>query len=403
MEETTLDDAIISINTEEKITQKTPRRLSSIDFIKGIAIIMIILAHSSEAWFSPEWLFLHGIVYIFLDILGPSLFIFLSALSVVFSIKRKKGRLPDKVIRNNIFARGIMLIIVGALINLFLLADQTIFPFTLWGWNIIFFLGFSQIFCYYALKLKRETRVAVGVIIIISSELLREYIWNLYQLNNPIGYVLFFLIDSYENTVTLLPWLSICFITTIFGEYLYEAMMDGSEEAYKRLFKIFMIYGAILTFLGVISGFDVVNGGNINGGLYRLNLIGIADGQPFVEIMGVWRFLLRGTAANMLYNIGTSLLVMGLGFYLTDIKRKDNIFISLVKFYGKVSLNLFLAHYVFLPLFMDMYPIWYFPFICLAYEAFLGFLFYFWMKYANYIGTPEWIMGQVLKAGKKKK
>ena len=403
MEVETLDETLNSTNNEEKSIKETPRRLASIDFIKGVAIIMIILAHSSGAWFSSEWVFIHGIVYIFLDILGPSLFIFLSALSVVFSIERKKGRLPEKVIRNNIFARGSMLILVGALINLVLLADQTFFPFTLWGWNIIFFLGFSQIFCYYALKLRREARVVVGLIIIISSELIREYIWDLYQLNNPIGNILFFLIDSYENTVTFLPWVSICFITTIFGEFLYEAMMDGSDKAYKRLLKIFIIYGMIFTFLGIISGFNAVNLDSINGGLYRLYLLNIANGQPFVHLTGIWKFLIRGTASNMFYNIGTSLLVMAFGFYLTDIKKKDNIFISLVKFYGKVSLNLFLAHYIFLPLFMTMLPIWYFPFMCLAYEAFLGFLFYFWMKYANYVGTPEWIMGQVLTAGKKKK
>ena len=94
MEVETLDETLNSTNNEEKSIKETPRRLASIDFIKGVAIIMIILAHSSEAWFSSEWVFIHGIVYIFLDILGPSLFIFLSALSVVFSIERKKGRLP---------------------------------------------------------------------------------------------------------------------------------------------------------------------------------------------------------------------------------------------------------------------------------------------------------------------
>ncbi len=402
MESKTLEEPLHLENGKDEIIFKVqPRRLASIDFIKGVAIIFIILAHTSAAWFSPEWVFLHGIVYIFLDIMGPSLFIFLSALSVVFSINSKKGRIPDRIIRNNIFARGSMLILVGALINLFLLADDTFFPLSLWGWNIIFFLGFSQIFCYYSLKFKKSTRIVIGLLIIISSELLRELIWNLNVSGNLLGTILFLMIDSYENTVTFLPWLSICFITTIFGEYLYEAMIDGSNEVYHRLFNIFMVFGVILVVFGIISGLEVVNCSNINCYLYRLNLYIIANRQPFLEIIGVWKFLLRGTASNMLYNMGTSLLVMGAGFYLTDIKRKDNIFIRMVKFYGKVSLNIFLMHYVWHPLFMVMFPIWYFPFTCLAYGAFLGFLFYFWMKYANYIGTPEWLMGQVLSMGKK--
>jgi hypothetical protein len=32
----------------------------------------------------------------------------------------------------------------------------------------------------------------------------------------------------------------------------------------------------------------------------------------------------------------------------------------------------------------------------------MGFLFYFWNKYANGAGTPEWFMMQVMNMGKKK-
>ncbi len=67
------------------------RRIGSIDFVKGIAIILIIGAHSAKAWLVPHWQFFYGIGFAFLDIVGPSLFVFLSALSVVFSIRRKNG------------------------------------------------------------------------------------------------------------------------------------------------------------------------------------------------------------------------------------------------------------------------------------------------------------------------
>ena len=141
MESQVLDESSLLVDMKKDITKGPPRRLASIDFVKGLAIVFIILAHTSGGWFTKDWLFIHGIVYMFLDILGPSLFIFLSALSVVFSLKRKKGRLPDKVIRNNIFARGSMLILIGVVINAFLISKYTYFPLTLWGWNIIFFGG----------------------------------------------------------------------------------------------------------------------------------------------------------------------------------------------------------------------------------------------------------------------
>ena len=88
-------------------------RIQSIDFVKGFAIIFIVLAHSAVTWFTPEWQFIFGMVFSVLDILGPSLFIFLSALSVIFSIKSKQGKLPEKIIRNRIFTRGIMIMVIG--------------------------------------------------------------------------------------------------------------------------------------------------------------------------------------------------------------------------------------------------------------------------------------------------
>lgn len=407
--ETVLIEQLKEDLSGKDITQApAPRRIASIDFVKGIAIIFIIICHTSAGWLDENWVFLHGIVYSFLDILGPSLFIFLSALSVIFSIKRKQGRLPDKVIRNQIFSRGFMVIFIGMLINLILVSDQIMFPLSLWGWNIIMFIGFSQIFSYYALKLNRTSRIIVGIIIIFSSEIILGVLAN--GKNSNIVYdILYFIVISPEATVTLLPWLSICFISTIFGEYLYEAMIDGSEESYKKLFRIFSCWGLIFVIFGVFTGLEAVVRGNgvdpgtINGAIFwHVYLLDISNMQPFINFTGMWKFLIRGTFSNMWYNVGAGLLILAIGFYIVDIKRKSNIFTGVVKYYGKVSLNLFLVHYIFLTVFMGMFSIFYFTFLCLAYIGFLGFLFYFWNKYANGAGTPEWLMMQVMNIGKKK-
>jgi uncharacterized membrane protein len=407
--ETILIEQLKEDLSSKDITQaSSPRRIASIDFVKGIAIIFIILCHVSAAWFDSNWIFLHGIVYSFLDILGPSLFIFLSALSVIFSIKSKQGKLPDKVIRNQIFSRGLMIILIGIFINIMLLSSELLFPFNLWGWNIIMFIGFSQIFCYYAMKLKKIPRLIIGVIIIFSSEMIRDIIFYGKD-SNPAYFALDYIINSPEATVTLLPWLSICFISTVFGEYLYETMIDASQEAYKHLFRVFIFWGLIFLIFGIFTGLEAVISGNgvdpgtINIKLYyHVYLLGISNQQAFTPFTGMWKFLIRGTFSNMWYNIGAGLLILAIGFYLVDIKRKSNIFTAFVQYYGKVSLNLFLVHYIFLPLYSGLFSIIYFPFVCLGYMGFLGFLFYFWNEYANGAGTPEWLMKQVMNIGKKK-
>ncbi|MFX1593349.1 MAG: heparan-alpha-glucosaminide N-acetyltransferase domain-containing protein, partial [Promethearchaeota archaeon] len=139
----------------------TSRRIASIDFVKGFAIVWIILAHGAVSWFDSDWIYVYGLVFAFMDVLGPSLFVFLSALSVVFSYKRKKGKMSEKAIRNGILTRGAVIIIIGVLFNPMSLMTSGVavpFPANLWGWNILMFIGFSQIISYYAIKLNRITR-----------------------------------------------------------------------------------------------------------------------------------------------------------------------------------------------------------------------------------------------------
>ena len=64
----------------------SPQRIVSIDAVKGFAIIFIILAHTSGAWLDKDWLYINGMVYAVLDILGPSLFIFLSISFLSWSV-----------------------------------------------------------------------------------------------------------------------------------------------------------------------------------------------------------------------------------------------------------------------------------------------------------------------------
>ena len=216
------------IPVEELRDISTPRRIGSIDFVKGLAIILIIGAHAAAAWLVESWQFFHGIGFTFLDIVGPSLFVFLSALSVVFSIKRKKGILPEKVIRNRIFSRGIMIIIIAVIFNVISIEftiEGYIFPATLWGWNILMFIGFSQIFSYYALKIKKIYRAVIGFVIIFTSDPIRQFLFQGKEAGDPISIVLHYIITSPSPMTPLLPWLSFCFISSIFGEYLYEAMI----------------------------------------------------------------------------------------------------------------------------------------------------------------------------------
>ena len=103
----------------------------------------------------------------------------------------------------------------------------------------------------------------------------------------------------------------------------------------------------------------------------------------------------------MWYNLGWALVVIAISFYFIDIKKKGNSFIGMLKYYGKVSLSMFLVHYAFITLFIGYFNIMFFPFIYVAFGGFMGFLLYIWIEFGGGVGTPEWIMVQIGRIGQK--
>ncbi|MFX0082027.1 MAG: heparan-alpha-glucosaminide N-acetyltransferase domain-containing protein [Candidatus Hodarchaeota archaeon] len=394
------------ISVEELIDYSSTRRIASIDFVKGLAMAFIILAHSALAWFDDDWRYIYGLVFSFLDILGPSLFVFLSALSVIFSIKRKKKKVSEKLIRNRIITRGIVIVIIGILFNpmsLFTSGEKISFPLNLWGWNFLVFIGFSQIFSYYVLKIKQIPRAAIGVFIIIISPFIRQVIFEIKDVN-PGFWLLHFLITSPLPQVPFLPWLAVCFISTIFGEFLYDAMIKGTKEAYIHLFRVFSAYGIVLVLTGLILGWGRQTPATMKVSEYlHLDLLRIANEQDYYQFAGMPDFMIRSTMSNMFYNLGAALLIIAVSFYFIDIKRKENDVIKMVIFYGKTSLSLFLIQYLFLPLYIGQFSIIFFPLMWIGYCGFLGLLMYVWYKYFNGVGSPEWLMTKLGQLGQKPK
>ncbi|MFX1568431.1 MAG: heparan-alpha-glucosaminide N-acetyltransferase domain-containing protein [Promethearchaeota archaeon] len=429
--------AEIEENNDQDIKNNTSKRIDSIDYVKGFAIVWIVLAHAGLSWFDRDWKYVYGLVFAFLDVLGPSLFVFLSALSVVFSYKRKKGKISEKAIRNGILIRGGVIMIIGVLFNpVSLLTERTAigFPANLWGWNILMFIGISQILSYYAIKFNKKWRAVIGLLVIYFSPWIRDVLYEGKEAGNLLFIVLHFIVTSPLPQVPIFPYLAVCFISTIFGEFLYEAMIKGTKESYYKLFRIFAIYGIVFVLVGIFLivprgvafniweiGLSRVQpalpgspyyapfpyhssiGYIIRSEYLHIDLLAIANQQNYAHFDGMPIFMVRCTAHNMFYNLGVAFCLIAICFYVIDIKKKKNDVIKLVLFYGKTSLSLFLIQYLFLPLYTGQFSIIFLPIAWVCYCGFLGLLMYVWLKYFGGVGSPEWIMRKIGSMGKNKK
>ncbi|MHA1274893.1 MAG: heparan-alpha-glucosaminide N-acetyltransferase domain-containing protein [Promethearchaeota archaeon] len=408
-------DLAVFANPLKDLEFKKPKRIDSIDLVKGFAMVFILIAHTSGVWFDDDWIFMHGQVYAVLDVLGPSLFIFLSALSVVFSVKSKQGKIPEYAIRNKIFMRGLVIIGIGLLYNLFIPGftqgeNPLPFPLVIWSWSILVFIGFSQIFAYYSLKIPKIARVIFALIIIAVTLPIRFWLADNMDSNEIIWWIHFIIVSPYPH-VPLFPYLSFCFLSTLFGELLYETMIDGSPEAYNHLVKQYLMWGIILVAAGILIGFRLYHYSDSSpypklefNEWMSIKLLYFANTNPWFDYPGMPAFLIRGMPSNQFYSLGMALIIMGIAFYLVDIKRHDNHLIRILKYYGQISLSIFLFHYIGLVLlFPYAFNIVFFPFICISFIGFIGLLFYIWFKYADGVGSPEWIMIKLGQKGKKRK
>jgi len=244
-------------------------------------------------------------------------------------------------------------------------------------------------------------RAIIGIFIIFLTPTIRAFLYTEQDTNLIWGFF-HFIITSANPSVTLLPWLAICFISTIFGEYLYEAMNEKSENVYRGLFRIFFTWGISLILAGVIMGYSLQTFYTMNQDEYgHLLLLEIANSQSFFYLPGMPDFLIRGTASNMLYNLGAALTIIAVAFYFIDLKGKSNNIVRMFKYYGKISLSLFMVHFIFMPLYVKQLNIFLFPVIYIANVGLLGFLMYIWIEYGKGIGSPEWLMVQIGRIGQK--
>jgi hypothetical protein len=196
-------------------------------------------------------------------------------------------------------------------------------------------------------------------------------------------------------------------------------MMGGTKKDYRKLFRTFLYWGIFLVIVGISLGRNSYIPSYTNEFIIATDFtIGKLPVSEYPHIMlfdetnfptyvhnitypGMWEFLIRGRAPNMIYNLGAALVLIAVCFYIVDIKRKMNNFISMMNYYGKVSLSLFLLHFVFITIFLGSLEIVTYFIVVFGYVGFWGFVMYIWNEFYSGAGSPEWLMVQVGRIGQK--
>jgi len=374
--------------------------LRSIEIAKGFSILIILFSNTIYYWlyFGDELKYIYGFILTVLDVIGPSLYIFLASFSVSFTLKKKMGHIPEKSNRNKILKQGSYLILLGSFYNLLLNATCG-FPQNIWGWNILFFLGFSQIICYYSYKMVRWARLVIGITILFLTLGIREALY-FGKDTNPVIEIIYFFVVSPFPIYSLLPFAAISFFSTVFGELIYESIMLDSDVANIRSTRSVIKYGWVLLTIALLVPFIdigfIITVDNFNPTKYPfIDGISILITHFVQFIPGSPLFLLKGTPSNLFFIMGLSLFIIGVTYYLFDVLHINNKIAKILSIYGKYSLTLLLIQFLFLPIFYQKLTILLFFQFSISYIILLGFLIYFWEKFGKSILSLDWMFKKV--------
>ena len=217
------------------------RRFWEIDFLRGIAIIMMIIFHIlfDLVFFKNVKINLYsGLNLLFLYSIGI-LFLLLVGISLYLSYSRVKNILSKRQIWSKFIKRGTMIFCLGLII--------TIFTWFYLGQGFIIFgvlhcIGLSIIFSIPFLKYKFRN-LFLGVILIFVGIVLKTMVFNFYWFL-WLGFVpsKFYTVDYFP----ILPWFGVILIGIFIGNILYTDykrnyyIIDFSKN---KIVKIFCFLG----------------------------------------------------------------------------------------------------------------------------------------------------------------
>jgi len=375
-------------------------KLKSIESVKGFSILIILLSNSINYWlvFGDELKDIYGLIIVILEVIGPSLYIFVVSFSISFTLNKKMGTYHEKKNRNKILKQALFLILLGSLYNI-ILNPSLAFPINLWGWNILVFLGFSQIICFLAYKLVRWARLVIGLNIIFLTYGIRELLFIGKDTNVIIEVIHFIVVSPFPN-YSLLPFVSISFFSTVFGEFIFESVTLNSNKANLLSTESIIKYSLVLLICGLLLPFTdigpIVGADNFNPSKYPfLEAVPILKAHNILYIPGLPLFLLKGTPSNLFFLMGLALLIIAIFYYYSDVLHKNGKILRILNIFGRHSITIFFVQFLFiLILYQKTTLLLFFPFIIL-YIAILGVLFFLWQKNGKSILSLDWMMDKI--------
>lgn len=318
------------------------RRLNAIDAFRGISIIYMIIAHTSQYWLRWEDMWIHSLLFLIVDVIGANAFIFLSGIGLSLSFQSNRDKLrKEKNIKFGM--RTLWIFILAFLTNL--ITNLISGVIMIWLWHVLLTIAIGRFLCYPLQRFSPLLRILIGVLFFLLLDVIESALVG----NNVLYYIFF----NGRHLNTPFPFLGFFFIGSGIGDYLYSAVHDNKIEVSiveKIFLKSLFLFGLSTFLLGIVTGWYYSED------QIAMSVMQMMARQEFIKLAGLPEFLTRNSTAWCFYSIGFEMMFLSLFLHIDNYRlNKENIIeqpnelaskkpISGIIMFGRYSLTIYITH-----------------------------------------------------------
>ncbi|HMF34516.1 MAG TPA: heparan-alpha-glucosaminide N-acetyltransferase domain-containing protein [Candidatus Lokiarchaeia archaeon] len=342
---------------EEK--KKSSLRIRSIDLLRGLFIMLMIISHGFSYWLIPSniWLFaIEGPVFGTIAMFG---FVFISGVGFGYSWSREAQN-PSSGNNQSLksLSHTLALLLVAICYNVAYTIAMGDNALGIISWQILQCLAVCRLLSLLFIRVKKYTRFAIGLGLVAFGSLLLNLI-NFGHTNNLAAQFLFLILYKPLEYYPILIYFPIFLFGTVLGEDFNKMAQNPATVA--QLGKNWFLYGAWSLFTGILLGLQKETVTPYNG----RDFLSMLNTNPSFHITTYPLLFDINSYAWCFFYCGLIVVLSITLFYYLDLKNMGkNAPIpgqkGILDLYGRYSLTIFLGHYMafLIPPLWDASGIW---------------------------------------------